>query len=469
MKNPFNTLKMSKTNAEHVEFGHKTCDYGIAESGFTNTYRTSQYATFLCSFSTTSSEESSRSSSSTSSDDFSPRSPTPSARFFHSGQAATTCNYQLGHSYSADLSKLRTTPPDIGNAPFVEGFDFNEPYLGHAPFVEGFELPFVSEGSVPDGTPKQTPWEYMEFGGDPSSSESASLVNEAFALCQTGIDGKLAGGFGESVAHSKIAPVFCMEQNQMESSTSTVLPSQTLKYPNASPPNLATPFVSPIKPANQLSSCGPSSQDVSKFDFPNAAEHVSVGPYVSSDTCKFASQRIVDDGLTAERTGFANHHSGPATWRKRRRLETETEGKDLVPKGQIGGPKIESFTRAAGFDRKEHCCHSCRKGFDRQEHLTRHKKTNIHLETLKDLGIPSLDPPPPTTPCPFCPRRFNRSDNLKPHMLTHMHEDNKNHRNSSCSVEQSIRLGQDRIDPRINPTRMSRKRPTKTAKTKQTA
>ena len=393
-------------------------------------------------FSSVSSDAYSTSSSYSSSDDYSPASPTPVTQAFD--QVATR-NYQ--QAYKAEWSNLVTTSPDLGNAPFVDSFDLNEQYLGQAAFAEGFDVAAMNNSGYLGFVTNQSPWEYMAFESD--SSKSTSLDNETFGLCPTGFDGQLAGEIGE------LAPLFCLGQNTVESSTSTVLPSQTLKYPNPSPTILATPFISPVKSAGQMSSCRP---DHSRPGFKTPAEQASVEACGPQEAC-------INDGISATSNSLENCHSRPAAWRKRRRPETESESKDLGHKEGIKGLKVP-WTITTRVEEKPFPCHPCKKAFDRQEHLTRHQKTDIHLNTLKTLGIPSLDPPPPTTPCPFCGKLFNRSDNLKPHKLTHMHRAGKQYRNPEYSIEASVQKGQDRIDPRINPTGKLKKRPTKKAKTK---
>lgn len=98
-------------------------------------------------------------------------------------------------------------------------------------------------------------------------------------------------------------------------------------------------------------------------------------------------------------------------------------------------------------------CHPCSKGFERSEHLTRHRATDSHLRTLKAKGIPCLDPPVALTRCPFCEQKFNRSDNLNPHLITHMHSrpEGGGRGSKSVSVEEVARIGLAWIDPRVNP------------------
>lgn len=112
---------------------------------------------------------------------------------------------------------------------------------------------------------------------------------------------------------------------------------------------------------------------------------------------------------------------------------------------------VEPANKSKKVLKKPYTCYPCGKGFERHEHLTRHKFTMTHRKTLKDRGIPCFDPPPQMTACPFCPRKFNRSDNLKPHMLTHMHLAGENKRNTPISIEDSVRSGQAKIDPRLKP------------------
>lgn len=63
---------------------------------------------------------------------------------------------------------------------------------------------------------------------------------------------------------------------------------------------------------------------------------------------------------------------------------------------------------------KPYACTLCKKGFVGKKHLARHNLSATHINTMENLGIPCLDPPP-KLPCPFCSREFNRSDNLKSH------------------------------------------------------
>lgn len=130
-------------------------------------------------------------------------------------------------------------------------------------------------------------------------------------------------------------------------------------------------------------------------------------------------------------------------------------GNDYQSHGQSQTPPrrmpVEPANKSKRVPKKPYICFPCDKGFERHEHLTRHKLTTTHRKTLKDLGIPCVDPPPQMTACPFCPRTFNRSDNLKPHMLTHMHLAGENKRNTPISIEDSVRSGQAKIDPRLKP------------------
>lgn len=126
----------------------------------------------------------------------------------------------------------------------------------------------------------------------------------------------------------------------------------------------------------------------------------------------------------------------------------KTYGQSHTPPPQVKMP-VEPATKTKKVLKKPYACFPCDKGFERHEHLTRHKLTMTHRKTLKDRGIPCYDPPPQMTACPFCPRKFNRSDNLKPHMLTHMHLAGENKRNTPISIEDSVRSGQAKIDPRL--------------------
>lgn len=130
-------------------------------------------------------------------------------------------------------------------------------------------------------------------------------------------------------------------------------------------------------------------------------------------------------------------------------------GNDYQSHGQSHTPPpkmpVEPATKSKKVLKKPYVCLPCDKGFERHEHLTRHKLTMTHRKTLKDRGIPCYDPLPQMTACPFCSRKFNRSDNLKPHMLTHMHLAGENKRNTPISIEDSVRSGQAKIDPRLKP------------------
>lgn len=55
--------------------------------------------------------------------------------------------------------------------------------------------------------------------------------------------------------------------------------------------------------------------------------------------------------------------------------------------------------------------------------------------------------------CLFCDQKFNRSDNLNPHLITHMHSRPEGEgRGSKCvSVEEVARHGLAWLDPRVNP------------------
>lgn len=127
---------------------------------------------------------------------------------------------------------------------------------------------------------------------------------------------------------------------------------------------------------------------------------------------------------------------------------------------QIRPPRmpVEPVTKSRKALKKPYACFPCGKWFERHEHLTRHKLTMTHRKTLKDRGLPCFDPPPQMTACPFCPRKFNRSDNLKPHMLTHMHLAGENKRNAPISIEDSVRSGQAKIDPRLKPIMDAKKK-----------
>lgn len=113
--------------------------------------------------------------------------------------------------------------------------------------------------------------------------------------------------------------------------------------------------------------------------------------------------------------------------------------------------RVEPTSSSTKALKKTYQCYPCGNSFDRHEHLTRHKLTVTHRRTLEDQGIPCFDPLPQMVTCPFCPKRFNRRDNLKPHIFTHMHLPGENKRNKPISIEDSVRKGQASIDPRLKP------------------
>lgn len=455
----------SLDDRQAIEFGHSSQDfeYGVSASSFLSAYIPPQLSTPASSLS---SEMMSESSSSSNFDGFSRSSPTPVQWFQPTGKVAAHYQRRIGHSVLAEFPDRPITPPGQDQASFAEGVS-NDPYMECHPFLAGFEpnsfTPNVCEGS--DFTTKQLGWDCMVFGRN-SASGHPTLANEKISLCPAIYDQKFAAQDNKCTPKGEFSPVYPVSEDVMKCPSSTVLPSQTLKYPISSP-SLSTPFVSPVK---QQALSGSSVEDESKFNLENLAkQHGSLGTYEPLDAYAFSSHGIVDDSITAEPNIFAGFVPQPATWRKRRRLDNESETDELGQKVQLGGPKIPyEVTRATPYLEKPHPCHSCHKGFDRQEHLTRHNKTDIHLKTLRDLGIPSLDPPPPTTPCPFCGKAFNRSDNLKPHILTHMQREERNYRNDPVSIAESRSKGQAKIDPRINLTSRLKKRSGKKARTKQT-
>lgn len=83
--------------------------------------------------------------------------------------------------------------------------------------------------------------------------------------------------------------------------------------------------------------------------------------------------------------------------------------------------------------------------------MARHNLTTTHHKNLKDQSIPSFDPPPKMTSCPFCPRKFNQRDNLKPYMFTHIHLPGEKKRTFFLSIKESVKNGQAAIDPRLKP------------------
>lgn len=114
---------------------------------------------------------------------------------------------------------------------------------------------------------------------------------------------------------------------------------------------------------------------------------------------------------------------------------------------------VRSLVLALKSTSKPFPCHPCSKGFERSEHLTRHRATDSHLRTLKAKGIPCFDPPVTLTRCPFCDQKFNRSDNLNPHLITHMHSrpEGEGRGSKGVSVEEVARNGLSWLDPRVNP------------------
>lgn len=100
---------------------------------------------------------------------------------------------------------------------------------------------------------------------------------------------------------------------------------------------------------------------------------------------------------------------------------------------------------------KPYACVPCNRIFEHGGLAARHNLTTTYRKNLKDQGIPCFGPPPKMTSCPFCPRKFNRRDNLKPHMLTHMHLPGERKRNFSVSTEESVKSVQAAIDPRLKP------------------
>lgn len=236
----------------------------------------------------------------------------------------------------------------------------------------------------------------------------------------------------------------------------TVLPSQMIKFPNATMSTMATPFVSPVKIEAQSSEYNGFSylNRTASFDYSDESE--SAGSYMSSDTCTPTREILLDDSLCLHENGLIDSFKCTSSLKRLRQEDgsgndesskrvAATNPYDIIRgKGRL---KVSYEIAQKSMD-KPHKCEKCYKGFDRQEHLTRHNKTKSHRETMTKHGIATITPP--EAYCPVCGKGFTRSDNVKPHIRTHMHNGELSYKNSPISVEESVSKGLEKIDPRLN-------------------
>lgn len=98
---------------------------------------------------------------------------------------------------------------------------------------------------------------------------------------------------------------------------------------------------------------------------------------------------------------------------------------------------------------KKFKCSWCAKGFDRQEHYKRHQFSESHRKKIEGSKKPVEEPLVKFYPCRACDKTFNRHDNLKPHIRTHLFSEIKSSRNVQVTIEQSWEYGWEELDPRI--------------------
>lgn len=122
--------------------------------------------------------------------------------------------------------------------------------------------------------------------------------------------------------------------------------------------------------------------------------------------------------------------------------------------GPVLGPHAPSMTVELTSVKIETCkrflCGPCSMGFDRIEHLERHEVSNYHVINFAAEGMPLNRPLSPVFFCPMCDQSFSRQDNLRPHLLRHMGKGPRA-RLRQVSIDESIRMGLQDIDPRLHP------------------
>lgn len=338
-------------------------------------------------------------------------------------------------------------------------------------------------------------WDQMTFDGNLTTSKPVGqnyLFNHAEGFAQ-----HFPWGIEE---HDQIdfSNMASFSQGMMDPSPSTILPSQTLRYPSRQPPAvLATPFLSPVKMTTEISIYDPpkleSAGEAASFNF-LLDQPISGCSYAPSDFSAVARDGSIPSSSPRERKGQMGNRVQSMEGIKRRQPETSPGSKypgrkrhnkipkiplELVTKDLTESPSRKTRRNQTCYDdtslprnrvpkirlevvkpraEKPHICNLCKIGFDRQEHLTRHNRSDAHRDKQKAHGITVLEPAPQQYRCRFCDKAFGRSDNVKPHEKTHLHADEKARRNTQVSIEESIRRGMWDIDPRINPDLKEAKR-----------
>lgn len=340
--------------------------------------------------------------------DYSPISPTPvSGEFPVRALPTKNCN---GQNLTKEQSNPRgpMTPPNLGH-PAIE----YPLYPQAQQYLCALAASSVGEkfgcGEMDNFADLPTEWGSNEYNQGTGSASQLDTFYPIFDPCTNQVTDDIRPEF--STMHT------------MDQPPPTVLPSQTLKYPNPPASGLATPFLSPVK----TEAASPS--------------HIDQSDGLSFDYSPKRDDILIDDSLSVHENGLID--SFKRTIPRKRQRQEEDSGDEDVPRKRV--PKIPYIVKS--WMEKPYPCFFCKKGFDRHEHLTRHNKSASHRKTtLKEHGV--VSPEPRKYPCPFCGKPFDRPDNVKPHMKTHMHDGGGNFKNASVSLDESVRKGHGKIDPR---------------------
>ncbi|MCJ1464230.1 hypothetical protein MMC07_002843 [Pseudocyphellaria aurata] len=220
---------------------------------------------------------------------------------------------------------------------------------------------------------------------------------------------------------------------------------------------MPSPFSSPVKMEPQSPTYGGFQYLNQTTGFDHSAISESAGAFLSSGACVSAPENTLDHGsLSFHRDGLMGSSGCAPPFES---LGQGDESREDDVRSTLVSDRPYDLTRnkqllRVSYDiahasmHKPHRCDLCGTGFDRQEHLTRHNKTKMHLDTLEKNGLPAVKPP--QAHCPFCGKGFTRSDNLTPHIKTHFHNGERITKSGPVSVEESTRRGLGRIDPRLN-------------------
>ena len=235
-----------------------------------------------------------------------PCSPTPSSRGY-----GLSCYPLESHLYRTEVDPKRSITPSSPRYHSFEGV--SGPQLTYLPttltcpfgeFKDGNNMETNLHSAATEFSKSVVKWDQMTFDGNLTTSKPVGqnyLFNHAEGFAQ-----HFPWGIEE---HDQIdfSNMASFSQGMMDPSPSTILPSQTLRYPSRQPPAvLATPFLSPVKMTTEISIYDPlkleSAGEAASFNF-LLDQPISGCSYAPSDFSAVARDGSIPSSSPRERKG----------------------------------------------------------------------------------------------------------------------------------------------------------------------